>query len=97
MRLTRNGSTTRVEKPSLAVKPDDELVFSIGERLKIIKIIQCGVRRGPASEAQLLYEDNSPAPLPKEEKPTPDFAREKGAGRPTKKDRRELQRLKSTN
>jgi len=94
MRLTRDGITHRVEKPSSSVKPDDELAFSIGERLKLVKVIQCGARRGPATEAQTLYEDNSPTPPKKQETPLPDFAREKGAGRPTKKDRRDLQRLK---
>ena len=93
MRLTRDGVTQRVEKPSFVIKPEDELAFSIRERLKVIRVIQCGARRGPAAEAQTLYEDNSPRPPPKEEKTAAVFEREKGTGRPTKKDRRDLDRL----
>ncbi len=94
MRVTRDGATQRVEKPSFLVRPRDELAFSIGERLRIIRVAQCGLRRGPASEAQTLYEDNSPPPPPREEAPEPVFAREDGAGRPTKKERRDLDRLR---
>ena len=96
MRLTREGVTLRVEKPSFVVRAEDELAFSIGERLKIIRIEACGVRRGPASEAQTLYTDNSPPPPPRAEKPAPVFERDKGAGRPTKKERREIERLKQS-
>ena len=85
MRLTRDGVTQRVEKSSFSVRSEDELAFSIGERLKVIKVIQCGARRGPAAEAQTLYEDNSPPLPPKAEKPAAVFERDKGAGRPTKK------------
>lgn len=94
IRLTRDGATQRVEKPSFLIKAEDELAFAIGEHLKVIKILHCGTRRGPAAEAKLLYIDNSPPPPPRKEKPVDVFAREKGAGRPTKKERRELDRLK---
>jgi len=94
MRLTRDQNTSRIEKPSFMIRAGDELAFSIGERLKIILVEACGVRRGPASEAQTLYTDHTPPPPPRAEKPTPIFEREKGAGRPTKKDRRDMDRLK---
>ncbi|MEO1135893.1 MAG: RNA-binding S4 domain-containing protein [Pseudomonadota bacterium] len=95
VRITRGDNTLRIDKPSAAVRPGDVLVFTRNERLRIIHILACGVRRGPAKEAQSLYEDQSPPPPRKSvPKPTP-FAREKGAGRPTKKDRRALAALKS--
>ena len=95
VRLTRADTTTRAEKPSFAVRAGDVLVFTRAERLRIIKISDCALRRGPASAAQLLYEDQSPPPTPKAERPRPVFEREKGAGRPTKKDRRALEAMKS--
>lgn len=95
MRLTRNEKTQRIEKPSFAVRAGDEIVFSYGDRLRIIKIIQCGLRRGPATEARALYDDASPPPPPKKEKPISPAAREKGAGRPTKKERRKIESLRS--
>ncbi len=94
MRVTRDGSTMRVEKPSFMIRPQDELAFSIGERLRIVRVEQCGLRRGPAHEAQALYEDNSPPPPPRAETPDRVFARDDGAGRPTKKERRDLDRLR---
>jgi ribosome-associated heat shock protein Hsp15 len=48
-------------------------------------------KRLSAALAQLLYEDNSPPPPPKEERLA---VRERGAGRPTKSDRRALSRLR---
>ncbi len=95
VRVTRGETTTRLDKPSAAIRPGDVIVFTRSERLRIINILACGARRGPASEAQGLYEDRSPPPPPKEEKRAAPFAREKGMGRPTKKDRRALAALRS--
>ncbi len=93
VRLTRSGATSRVAKPSVTVRIGDELSFALGQRLFIILIAACATRRGPASEARALYEDLSPPPPPKAEPKSADAARAKGAGRPTKKDRRAIDRL----
>ena len=76
-----------ISKPSFAVKPGDVLTFKKERDIRLIKIIDLGHRRGPASEAQLLYEDlDPPISTPKEDRPqTPRY--DKG-GRPSKKDRR---------
>lgn len=96
VRITRGEATNRADKPSAAIRPGDIIVFTRNERLRVIHILACAERRGPASEAQSLYDDRSPPPPPKSEvAPTP-FSRERGAGRPTKKDRRALAALKST-
>lgn len=94
VRVTRNDKTVRAEKPSFPVREGDTLVFTRGERLRIIKVLARAVRRGPPREAQTLYADESPPPPPREEKPTLPFDRERGAGRPTKKDRRAIDALK---
>ena len=74
--------------------PDDVLTFAKGPHTKVIRIIALAKRRGPASEAQTLYEDLSPPLPPREEKPVAAFSREQGTGRPTKRDRRQLDALK---
>lgn len=89
-----------IAKPSVSVKAGDVLTFPQGKDIRVIKIINIGSRRGPAPEAQGLYEDLAP----KEDKPAanketailnkPGFEREKGAGRPTKADRRALEKLR---
>jgi len=71
----------------------DVLTMSLGRRLLVWRILDAGERRGPATEAAMLYEDLSPPPLPREADPPPLAAREPGSGRPTKKQRRETDRL----
>ena len=60
--------------------------------LLILKILALGTRRGPATEARTLYEDLS-APLAPAPEGSPGPARERGSGRPTKAERRALDRL----
>ena len=76
---------TPVSKPSRAVGPGDVLTFVKARDTKVVRILACGERRGPAPEAQTLYEDLSPEPVPFQANPRFD-----GKGRPTKRDRRNL-------
>ena len=98
--LVSNGrvriNRLKVEKPSHTVKPGDVLTITVGPRLKILKVLALGLRRGPPSEAQALYEDLSPPPPPREARPETvlDETREAGSGRPTKRDRRQTDWLK---
>ncbi|MEM0943243.1 MAG: RNA-binding S4 domain-containing protein [Pseudomonadota bacterium] len=86
-------NATRCAKPSQAVKPGDVLTFAQGTRVRVIQIEACGTRRGPAEEAQTLYTDLDPPP-PREASeaaisPLPE-GRDPGTGRPTKRERREI-------
>ena len=84
-------------KPARIVQPGDELRIRRGE-LELVVIVQ-GVsdRRRPAKEAQLLYEETEESRLQREEQ----ISRRKAArdlapdtkGRPTKRDRRRMQRF----
>ena len=77
------------------VKPGDVLTITLDRRIFVWKVLGAGVRRGPADEARTLYEDMSPPPTPKGEA-LPDAIpalREAGSGRPTKKERRQTDRL----
>jgi len=84
-------------KASSAVKSGDVLTFPQANDIKVIKVLLPGVRRGPASEAQTLYEDLTP---PKAEAGSAGAAqvageRSAGAGRPTKAERRAIDKLQS--
>jgi len=53
-RIRRND--VRVEKAGLEVKVGDILTLGRGREIVVVRILACGIRRGPASEAQTLYE-----------------------------------------
>ncbi|MEX2631712.1 MAG: RNA-binding S4 domain-containing protein [Tistlia sp.] len=95
-------SGTIVGKPHYKLRVGDVLTFPLGPYVRVVRVEDLGRRRGPAEEARGLYEDLSPpesqAPVPGAAKPTdrqPGAVprREPGAGRPTKRDRRQLQRF----
>lgn len=87
-----------VSKAHFALRPGHVLTFVQGHHVRVIKVLALGTRRGPAPEAQRLYEDLSPpAPetaLPRDSGPLPPGRRDAGAGRPTKRDRRAMDRLR---
>jgi ribosome-associated heat shock protein Hsp15 len=58
IRLERNATVSRVEKPAQAVKPGDRLIFTLGARLFDVTLAGIGERRGPATEAQTPYVTN---------------------------------------
>jgi len=72
----------------------DVLTMTVHTRLLVWKILDPGQRRGPAPEAALLYEDLSPPALPRADRIPAVAERDAGAGRPTKKERRDTDRLK---
>ncbi len=87
----------KAEQASHLVKAGDTLTITLDRRVLVYRIVAPGVRRGPAEEARLLYEDVSP-PAPDRSAP-PDAIlplREQGSGRPTKKERRATDRLHET-
>ena len=88
-----------MSKPHRAAMPGQVLTFLQGDRVRVIRIVELGTRRGPASEAIELYEDLSSAAETRRETPATarEFeSRDAGAGRPTKRDRRVTQQLKDT-
>ena len=101
LRLSGQG----VVKAHTKVKVGDVLTFPQARHIRVIKIVALSTRRGPASEAQALYEDLKPpeaeSRLPKGTPSALTSAgataqREPGSGRPTKRDRRALERLRDT-
>ena len=45
--LRLNG--TRIAKPAAQVGPGDVLTFAIGARVRVVKVLALGTRRGPAT------------------------------------------------
>ncbi len=82
-----------VRKPRHEVRPGDVLTFPKGRHIRVIEIVALGVRRGPAAEAETLYRDLDP-PVRRRADASVAAERPHGAGRPTKKERRALDRLR---
>lgn len=95
--LCEDGSVrlngTKVDQAHKAVRVGDVLTVALGNRVKVLKVVSLAERRGPYSEAQHIYEDLSPEP-PRFELPSPVAERDAGSGRPTKAERRDIDRLK---
>jgi ribosome-associated heat shock protein Hsp15 len=92
-RFRINGQTT--DKAHHPIRPGDVLTFPLGPHIRIIKVLALSARRGGAPEARLLYEDLEP-PESKSRSPeaSPVAPRDEGAGRPTKRERRDTDRLR---
>ena len=91
-------NTTRISAPSHMVTQDDVLTVTLDRQIKVLKVIAPGTRRGPAPEAQQLYDDLSPPTIKRDpfSRPAKQAVRDDGAGRPTKKQRREISRFRSS-
>jgi ribosome-associated heat shock protein Hsp15 len=86
----------RVVQPSYGVKPGDRIELTL-ERRDILLIVKLpGSKRGPFEEARLLYDDLTPTAAEAKRLTALEQAlRVPGAGRPTKRDRRAIDRLMS--
>ena len=81
-------NSRKIYKPATNIASQDIFTFTQQNRVRVIKVLSIGVRRGPASEAQTLYEDLSPPK--KQDGWSPKY---EGKGRPGKKDRRLMEKL----
>ena len=91
VRINRDKASQAADQ----VKPGDVLTITLDRRILVYKVLDPGIRRGPAEEAKKLYEDLSPPPAPKGEAESGAITplRDAGSGRPTKRDRRATDRL----
>ncbi|MFE3323875.1 RNA-binding S4 domain-containing protein [Streptomyces sp. NPDC059176] len=79
-------------KPAHAVKAGDEVRLFHAGRERVVVVSRVLRKRVGAPAAVQAYVDNSPPPPPREFT-APTGVRDRGAGRPTKRERRELDRL----
>lgn len=84
-----NGSPAKAATP---VKVGDRVEAFVG-RERVLEVTRVLDKRVGAALAAECYLDHSP-PVPVVEREAPVFARERGAGRPTKRERRELDRFR---
>ncbi|WP_425583225.1 RNA-binding S4 domain-containing protein [Streptomyces luteosporeus] len=80
-------------KPAQTVKPGDEVRLRQAGRERIVVVKQLVRKRVGAPVAAECYVDNSPPPPPREAV-APVGVRDRGTGRPTKRDRREMEQLR---
>jgi ribosome-associated heat shock protein Hsp15 len=85
-----NGDRAKAAQP---VKPGDEVRIRIAGFDRILVVRQTIVKRVAATVAAASYEDISP-PLPSPEEVALAPRRDRGAGRPTKRERREIEKLR---
>jgi ribosome-associated heat shock protein Hsp15 len=84
----------RPAKPSTTVAPGDEVRARVGETTRIVEVVRVIQKRVGAADAVTCYLDRTPAPPPTPVVPV--ATRDRGAGRPTKRDRRALERWRSS-
>lgn len=80
-------------KPSQPVRPGDEVRAYVAGSEKIYIARKLIVKRVGAAVAADCFEDRTPPPAPRVETPAV-VVRERGSGRPTKRDRRRLENLR---
>jgi ribosome-associated heat shock protein Hsp15 len=80
-------------KPASAVRAGDTVTARVGDRERVVEVVRLIDKRVSAPLAAECLIDRSPPPPPREYV-APLFHRPRGAGRPTKKDRRALDRLR---
>jgi ribosome-associated heat shock protein Hsp15 len=86
-----NGSSA---KPATPVRVGDRVEARVHDRDRAFVVTEVIDKRVGAPVAARCYDDHSPPPPAKEEW-LPVFGRDAGAGRPTKRDRRRLDRFRS--
>ena len=86
----------RISKAHSPIRIGDVLTFPQAKTIRVIRVLSLGRRRGPATEAATLYEDLAPLEQQKSSEPEKTISgrRSPGSGRPTKSDRRAVERLK---
>ena len=82
----------RPAKPSTTVSPGDEVRALVGNTTRIVEVTRVIQKRVGAADAVTCYLDRTPPPPPT---PVPVAARDRGAGRPTQRDRRILDRWRA--
>ncbi len=81
-------------KPARAVRVGDRVEVRVADRDRVVEVVQPIDRRVSASLAAECLVDHSP-PAPPREYVAPLFRRDRGSGRPTKKDRRSIDRFRN--
>ena len=94
----------RIDKPAQTVRAGDVLTLNLNRRIQLVRVLGIAERRGPSAAARSLYEElTADGVVIKPQSPPPGVGRPPsevspamrpvGSGRPTKRERREIDRL----
>jgi ribosome-associated heat shock protein Hsp15 len=83
----------RPAKAATTVSPGDEVRARVGDTTRIVEVVRVIQKRVSAADASTCFIDRTPAPPP--ETALPFARRDRGAGRPTKRERRVLDKFRS--
>jgi ribosome-associated heat shock protein Hsp15 len=84
----------RPAKPSTMVVPGDRVQARVGETTRIVEVVRVIQKRVGAPDAATCFLDRTPKPPPTVAIPV--ALRDRGAGRPTKRDRRLLDKWRAS-
>jgi ribosome-associated heat shock protein Hsp15 len=83
----------RPAKPATTVSPGDEVRARVGDTTKVVEVVRVIQKRVGAADAATCLIDRTPPPPPVVAAPV--ARRERGAGRPTKRERRVLDKFRT--
>jgi ribosome-associated heat shock protein Hsp15 len=92
-RVTINGQPAKASSP---VRIGDRIHTVAGDRPRELEVVTVIDKRVGAPVAATCLVDHSPPPPTREERDLTPFLRLPGTGRPTKRDRRQLDRFRSS-
>ena len=91
-RLRISGQVT--QKPHKMISIGDVLTITINDNIKVLKVLDIPNRRGPYSESLNFYEEITPIEsISKKKSLKPNIKFVERVGRPTKRERRQTDRL----
>ncbi len=82
-------------KPATPVQIGDRVHATLGDHERVLEVARVIDKRVGAPIAVTCFVDHSPPPPPREEYVRPLFVRDRSTGRPTKRERRQLDRFRS--
>jgi ribosome-associated heat shock protein Hsp15 len=83
----------RPAKPATTVAPGDLVSALVGDRTRVVEVLRVIQKRVGAADAITCYLDRTPPAPPQAAAPI--ATRDRGAGRPTKRDRRALEKWRA--
>ncbi len=83
----------KTEKPGTSIKVGDVITVAAHSRVRVLRVLAAGNRRGPATEAATLYEDLTPPPQPAN--PATSVVESHSGGRPEKRERRTFEAMRA--
>lgn len=84
----------KLAKPSTSVSPGDEVRARVGDTTRVVEVVRVIAKRVGAADAVTCYLDRTPKPPSVTAAPV--APRDRGAGRPTKYERRALEKWRAS-